>query len=224
MVLYSTPSLAQPNARWSQPSHSSWPSCSSLVTESTGLVPSQKGRRKFAQLKRCVWPHVKWTRRLTTTGLKTHYEIGKMWKNNKVNVDLITENGDRKQNFIRRRVKYNSSTSLSLNSGYFMSWNCSLYYRVSIKTFPDYKHLLQENYVEYKHIELCTVQMCCKKNFLCWVTFKKNIYVCIPRSLLVVINVCNQGKTLCSPCTTIECSIKSQQLALIILHPQLSVL
>jgi len=23
---------------------------------------------------------------------------------------------------------------------------------VSIKSFPDYKHLLQENYVEYKHI------------------------------------------------------------------------
>ena len=27
-------------------------------------------------------------------------------------------------------------------------------YRVSIKPFPDYKHLLQENYVEYKHIFL----------------------------------------------------------------------
>jgi hypothetical protein len=26
-----------------------------------------------------------------------------------------------------------------------------LLYRVSIKYFPDYKHLLQENYVEYKH-------------------------------------------------------------------------
>ena len=25
-------------------------------------------------------------------------------------------------------------------------------YRVSIQSFPDYKHLLQENYVEYKHI------------------------------------------------------------------------
>jgi len=25
-----------------------------------------------------------------------------------------------------------------------------LIYRVSIKSFPDYKHLLQENYVEYK--------------------------------------------------------------------------
>ena len=25
-------------------------------------------------------------------------------------------------------------------------------YRVSINSFPEYKHLLQENYVEYKHI------------------------------------------------------------------------
>jgi hypothetical protein len=27
-------------------------------------------------------------------------------------------------------------------------------YRVSIKSFLDYKHLLQENYVEYRHISL----------------------------------------------------------------------
>jgi len=27
-------------------------------------------------------------------------------------------------------------------------------YRVSIKSFPDYKYLLQENYVEYKNIFL----------------------------------------------------------------------
>jgi hypothetical protein len=27
-------------------------------------------------------------------------------------------------------------------------------YRVSIISFPDYKHLLQENYVEYKHITI----------------------------------------------------------------------
>jgi hypothetical protein len=30
-----------------------------------------------------------------------------------------------------------------------MTWTL---YRMSIKSFPDYKHLLQENYVEYKHI------------------------------------------------------------------------
>jgi hypothetical protein len=28
-------------------------------------------------------------------------------------------------------------------------------YRVSIKSFPGYKQLLQENYVEYKHIFTC---------------------------------------------------------------------
>jgi len=27
-----------------------------------------------------------------------------------------------------------------------------LVYRVGINSFPDYKHLLQENYVEYKYI------------------------------------------------------------------------
>jgi hypothetical protein len=29
---------------------------------------------------------------------------------------------------------------------------CFVLYRVSIRSFPDYKHLLQENYMEYKHI------------------------------------------------------------------------
>jgi len=31
-------------------------------------------------------------------------------------------------------------------------------YRVSVKSFPDYKHLLQEHYVEYKqeHMFKCT--------------------------------------------------------------------
>jgi len=58
-------------------------------------------------------------------------------------------------------------------------------YRVSIKSFPDYKHLLQENYVEYKRSTCWSVLLCCKKtswvelhfgkNFLSWVTFwKKN--------------------------------------------------
>ena len=27
-------------------------------------------------------------------------------------------------------------------------------YRVSIKSFPDYKHLVQDNYLEYKHMQL----------------------------------------------------------------------
>jgi len=31
-------------------------------------------------------------------------------------------------------------------------WVLWTIYRVRVKSFPDYKHLLQENYVEYKHI------------------------------------------------------------------------
>jgi len=38
-------------------------------------------------------------------------------------------------------------------------------YRVSIKSFPDYKHLLQENYVEYKQIFLLLLKLV-SKNFL----------------------------------------------------------
>ena len=32
-------------------------------------------------------------------------------------------------------------------------------YRVSIKSFSDYRHLLQENYVEYKHIFFTITQV-----------------------------------------------------------------
>jgi len=35
-------------------------------------------------------------------------------------------------------------------------------YRVSIKSFPDYKHLLQENYVEYKHVFLPLLKLVSK--------------------------------------------------------------
>jgi len=36
-------------------------------------------------------------------------------------------------------------------------------YRVSIKSFPDYKHLLQENWLEYKHIFLPLLKLVVKK-------------------------------------------------------------
>ena len=36
-------------------------------------------------------------------------------------------------------------------------------YRVPIKSFPDYKHLLQENYVEYKNIPLPLLKLVYKK-------------------------------------------------------------
>jgi len=35
-------------------------------------------------------------------------------------------------------------------------------YRVSIKSFPDYKHLLYENYVEYKHSFLTLLKLVSK--------------------------------------------------------------
>jgi hypothetical protein len=42
-------------------------------------------------------------------------------------------------------------------------------YRVSIKSFSNYKHLLQTNHVKYKHIVLSSVLMRCKKNFLSYI-------------------------------------------------------
>jgi hypothetical protein len=72
-------------------------------------------------------------------------------------------------------------------------------YRVSIRSFTDYKHLLQENYVEYKHnncnITINTWHKILETNL----TYGKKRYVCIPRSFFVI-NVRNQGKTLCSFC------------------------
>jgi len=75
-------------------------------------------------------------------------------------------------------------------------------YRVNIKSFPDYKHLLQENFDTSR---LCS----CNITINIWhktletnLMVKKN--VCIPRSFLVI-NVCIQGKTLCSPCIIMHC-------------------
>jgi len=39
-------------------------------------------------------------------------------------------------------------------------------YRVSIKSFPDYKYLLQENFVEQKHIFLPLLKLVSKKKKL----------------------------------------------------------
>jgi hypothetical protein len=67
---------------------------------------------------------------------------------------------------------------------------------VSIKSFSDYKYLLQENYMEYKHIFLPLLKLVFK--ILCHVFIVMlQLHVCIPCSFLVI-NVCNQGKTSCS--------------------------
>jgi len=71
-------------------------------------------------------------------------------------------------------------------------------YRVSINSFPDYKHSLQENYVEYKEELMLKCTNVLGKKLLELSYIKKN-YFSIPRSFLVI-NVCNQGKNLCSPC------------------------
>jgi hypothetical protein len=39
-----------------------------------------------------------------------------------------------------------------LTKYYTILQTSAMIYRVYIKSFPDYKHLLQENYVDYKHI------------------------------------------------------------------------
>jgi hypothetical protein len=41
--------------------------------------------------------------------------------------------------------------------------------------------------------------MCCKKTSWVELHFEEKKHVCIPSSFLVI-NVCNQGKTSCSPC------------------------
>ena len=73
---------------------------------------------------------------------------------------------------------------------------------MSIKFFHEYKHLLQENYVEYKHIYFFS--KCNSTQEVYWKLTKVMVkkYVCIPRTFLVI-NACNQGKALCSPCITL---------------------
>jgi len=49
-------------------------------------------------------------------------------------------------------------------------------YRVIINSFPDYIHLLRENYLEYKHIVLTLLKLVSKILFYAF-TFKKNIFL-----------------------------------------------
>jgi hypothetical protein len=68
---------------------------------------------------------------------------------------------------------------------------------VSKKSFPDCKHLLQQNYMEYFFF---SKRNSTQEVFLQHIRIMVKKYVCIPRSFLVI-NVCIQGKTLCSPCS-----------------------
>ena len=69
---------------------------------------------------------------------------------------------------------------------------------MNIKSFPEYKHLLQENYVEYKHIFFPKCNST-QEVFLQHISTLQHVLFCIPRSFLVI-HVCYQGKNLCSPC------------------------
>ena len=68
-------------------------------------------------------------------------------------------------------------------------------YRVSIKSFPDYYKKTTWNTNIFRNITINTWYKILETNL----SNGKKKYVCIPRSFLVI-NVCNQGKTLCSPC------------------------
>ena len=69
-------------------------------------------------------------------------------------------------------------------------------YRVSIKSFPNYKHLLQQNYTEYKHIFSPLLKLV-SKIVSSRVTFKK---MCLYSKQFSCNKCCNKGKILCSPC------------------------
>jgi len=61
----------------------------------------------------------------------------------------------------------------------------STIYRVSIKSFPDHKHLSQENYVEYKlFFSKCNSTQ--EVSNLSNLSNGKKKYICIPRSFLVI--------------------------------------
>ena len=78
-------------------------------------------------------------------------------------------------------------------------------YRVSIKSFSDYKHLLQENYVEYKHIFFHPYLSQFLKFYVMCLLLCQSCITCQCQNG-VIISVCNQGKTLCSPCISILCT------------------
>jgi len=59
---------------------------------------------------------------------------------------LSHKRNDFRENFVERKMHFNFSSNFSCNI-FYSKKNSARYYRVSIKSFPDYKHLLQENYV-----------------------------------------------------------------------------
>ena len=75
----------------------------------------------------------------------------------------------------------------------------SINYRVNIKSFFWLQTFITINLCGIKNLFLNVTQL--KNFFTTNLSNGKKKYVCIPRSFLVI-NVCNQGKTFCSPCTS----------------------
>ena len=87
-----------------------------------------------------------------------------------------------------------------------------------INSFPDYKHLLQENYVDTNFF-LILLKLVSK--ILCHAYIsKKKMCLYSTYSVFLVINVCNQGKILCSPCNIYLLQVVCYPVAVVILHVQ----
>jgi len=71
---------------------------------------------------------------------------------NKVITVCVGNTGKKKKSTVLHSLKSRYISTKWQRFFFFHLILCHLQYRVSIKSFPDYKHLLQENYVEYKHI------------------------------------------------------------------------
>ena len=75
---------------------------------------------------------------------------------------------------MRLRLELESCPPEKIKSPYVMIVAYRGLDRVSIKSFPDYKHLLQENYVEYRHIFLPLLKLVSKilcPVFICFYMF-----------------------------------------------------
>ena len=54
-------------------------------------------------------------------------------------------------------IRHNVPEDLNFQQHRCENLKFSKMYRMSINSFPDYKHLLQENYMEYKYIFFTTI-------------------------------------------------------------------
>jgi len=89
-----------------------------------------------------------------------------------------------RRNLKKRRIKQFVILNHYAKYGYIRKNDVDCKYRVSIKSFPDYEHLLHENCVEYKYIFL-TLHKFVSKIF-CHVFIVMLELHCIPRTVFVL--------------------------------------